>query len=290
MTTSRFDPVTYKHTTREQWQSAAAAWHDWGPVIDVWLGEATELMLDLTEVDVGSRVLDVAAGAGGQTLTAARRVGPTGHVLATDIAENLLEYLQQDADAAGLSNVATRVMDGEQLDVAVGHFDAVVSRVGLIYFPDRQRALAGMRRALRPGGRVGAIVYSTPEANAFFAIPISIIRTHAQLPPPLPGQPGPFSLGTPGALEGALTQAGFDEVSVHTIPAPLMLPTAADCVRFERESFGALHQMLTGLDESDREAVWQEIAARLESFDGPAGFAGPCEMLVAVGRNPGSLG
>jgi SAM-dependent methyltransferase len=290
MTTSTFNPMAYKHTTREQWQSAAGAWHDWGPVIDVWLGEATELMLDLTEVDVGSRVLDVAAGAGGQTLTAARRVGPTGHVLATDIAENLLEYLQQDADAAGLSNVATRVMDGEQLDVEVGHFDAVVSRVGLIYFPDQQRALAGMRRALRPGGRVGAIVYSTPEANAFFSIPISIIRTHAQLPAPLPGQPGPFSLGTPGALQGALTQAGFDEVSVHTIPAPLMLPTAADCVRFERESFGALHQMLTGLDESDREAVWHEIAARLEGFAGPAGFAGPCEMLVAVGTNPGSLG
>jgi SAM-dependent methyltransferase len=288
MTTTTFDPAAYKRTTRDQWQSAAPAWHDWGAVIDAWLGEATELMLELTQVGAGSRVLDVAAGAGGQTLTASRRVGPTGHVLATDIAENLLTYLQHDADIAGMRNVATRVMDGEQLDVESGHFDAVISRVGLIYFPDQQRALAGMRRALRPGGHVGAIVYSTPEANAFFSIPISVIRAHAQLPPPLPGQPGPFSLGAPGALESALGQAGFDQVAVHRLAAPLLLPSAADCVRFESESFGALHQMLAGLSADAREQVWQEIAERLAVFDGPAGFEGPCEMLVAVGRNPGN--
>jgi hypothetical protein len=67
----------------------------------------------------------------------------------------------------------------------------------------------------------------------------------------------------------------------------LLLPSAAECVRFERESFGALHQMLTSLDPDHREQVWQEIVAELAAFDGPAGFAGPCEMLVGVGRNPG---
>lgn len=109
---------------------------------------------------------------------------------------------------------------------------------------------------------------------------------HAQLPAPLPGQPGPFSLGAPGALENALTRAGFDDVAVHRLAAPLLLPSTADCVRFERESFGALHQMLAGLDPAAREQVWTEIAERLAGFDGPAGFTGPCEMLVAVGGNP----
>ena len=73
---------------------------------------------------------------------------------------------------------------------------------------------------------------------------------------------------------------------MHRLPAPLVLPSAADCVRFERESFGALHQMLAGLDPGAQDDVWREIADRLAAFDGPAGFAGPCEMLVAVGRNP----
>lgn len=64
-------------------------------------------------------------------------------------------------------------MDGEQLDVDPGTYDAVISRVGLIYFPDQQRALSGMRRSLRPGGRVAAIVYSTPDRNQFFSLPVS---------------------------------------------------------------------------------------------------------------------
>jgi ubiquinone/menaquinone biosynthesis C-methylase UbiE len=284
MTTAAFDPVKYKETTREQWQEAAKAWDDWGPTLEEWLGQATEIMLDAAGVGPGSRVLDVAAGAGGQTLSAARRVGPTGYVLATDISSKILEYTQEAAQKQGLTNVETRVMDGENLeDIDEGSFDAVISRVGLIYFPDQQKALSGMRRALRTGGRISAIVYSRPENNKFFSIPISIIRRRAQLPPPLPGQPGPFSLGNPGVLENAYEKAGFRDVRARTVPAPLRMPSAAECVRFERESFGALHQMLSGVDEAEKYAAWEEIEQELRQFEGPDGFEGPCELVVGGG-------
>ena len=158
-----FDGQKFKVTTRAQWQSAAPAWHRWGPFLGQWLGAATEAMFDMAAVGPGCRVLDVAAGAGEQSLGAARRVGSTGHVLATDIAPALLEYAAEDARAAGLANVATRELDGEALGtLPAASFDVVLSRVGLIYFPDQQRALTGMRHVLRPGGRIAAIVYSTP--------------------------------------------------------------------------------------------------------------------------------
>jgi len=174
-------------------------------------------------------------------------------------------------------------MDGEDIDVPPASFDAVISRVGLIYFPDRQKALEGMKHALKPGGRAAAIVYSTPENNKFFSIPVSIIRRRAALQPPSPGQPGPFSLGGAGILEEEIRRAGFRDVRAQTVAAPVRLPSAAECVRFERESFGALHQMLAGLDEAGREAAWAEIAQELRQFEGPSGFTGPCEMVIAVG-------
>jgi len=279
----RFDAVKYKETTREQWQAAAAAWHRWGPTLHDWLGQATDLMLDLAGVGPGTNVLDVAAGAGEQTLVAARRVGPLGHVLATDISPNILSFARESAIAERLTNVATQVLDGENLDLPAESFDVVISRVGLIYFPDQHKALTGMHRVLKPGGRVAAITYSTAENNKFFSVPVSIIRRRAQLPPPLPGQPGPFSLGASGVLQGALQRAGFHDIQVRIISAPLRLRTASECVRFERESFGALHQMLAGVPESERPSVWQEIETELRTYENGADFVGPCEMLVAVG-------
>jgi ubiquinone/menaquinone biosynthesis C-methylase UbiE len=277
-----FDPITYKSTTRQQWEDAAEAWDRWGGTLEQWLGAATEQMLDAAHVASGRDVLDVAAGAGGQTIAAARRAGANGRVVASDISPTILTYAAKAAAEAGLTNVDTLVADGESLDeLPAGTFDAVISRLGLIYFPDQRGAMEGMRRLLRTDGRVAAIVYSTADRNQFFSLPVSIIRAKAQLPPPQPGQPGPFSLGAPGTLEELLTSAGFLDVRVDVVDAPLRLPSAADCVRFERESFGALHQMLSSVAPDERPQVWDEIEAALTQFETADGFVGPCELLVA---------
>jgi SAM-dependent methyltransferase len=285
--TTQFDPVAFKATTRAQWEQAAEAWHRWEPAIEEWLGAATERMLDDVGLTEGSRVLDIAAGAGGQTLAAARRVGPTGTVLATDISPAILEYAAKVAADAGLDNVSTLEADGEDLGAVPGEsFDAAISRVGLIYFPDQHRALSGICRTLRSGGRFSAVVYSTPDRNGFFALPVGIIRRIAGLPAPAPGLPGPFSLGSPGVAEGAFEEAGLVDVTVTKVVSPVRMATAAECVRFERESFGALHQMLANVSDDERAAAWQEIEETLGQFEEPDGFLGPCEMLVVSGRKP----
>jgi ubiquinone/menaquinone biosynthesis C-methylase UbiE len=279
-----FDPDKFRQATRAQWEAAAEAWDRWAPLLARWLGPATEAMLDMAAVEPGARTLDVAAGAGEQTLAAARRAGAQGHVLATDISPAILRYARSAAQRAGLANVETLELDGERHDsLPEASFDAAISRVGLIYFPDQQRALAGIRRALKAGGRFAAVVYSTPEKNPFFSLPVGIIRRRAQLPPPLPGQPGPFSLGAEGVLAKALQQAGFRAVEVRRVDSPVRLTAAAECVRFERESFGALHQMMAALSERERTETWDEIEAALRKFETKDGFIGPCEMLVGAG-------
>ncbi len=149
MNSPTFDADAYKRTTREQWQVAAEPWYRWGPTLEDWLGEATEAMLDMAEVRAGGRVLDVAAGAGGQTRMAARRVGPDGNVLATDISESILAFTEQTAREAGLANVTTRVMDGERLDVPDASFDAVVSRIGQSWLAGSDRSDQWLRGAVR---------------------------------------------------------------------------------------------------------------------------------------------
>ena len=281
---SQFDPVKYKTATREQWQETANAWYRWSDTLHHWLGPSTEKMLDLADITTGNHVLDIAAGAGQQSIATAKKVGASGYVLATDISSNILEYAKKMARENGLNNVETRVMDGENLELGDASFDAVISRVGLIYFPNQQRALKEILRVLKPGGKVAAIVYSTAEKNKFFSIPVSIIRNRAKLPPALPGQPGPFSLGSEGVIEKAFIDAGFINVRSEHVNSPLYLSSAAECVQFEKESFGALHQMLSNLSDADKESVWLEIENELKSFESDDRFIGPCEMIVAMGE------
>jgi SAM-dependent methyltransferase len=279
-----FDAIAYKTTTRQQWEEAAEAWHRWGPTLETWLGEATEAMLDAAGVGPQSRVLDIAGGAGGQALQAARRTGPDGWVQVTDLSPTILTYAERAAAEAGLPQLSTAEADGEDLTGRwSGAFDAAICRLGLIYFPDQRRALDGVRDSLREGGRFAAVVYSTPDRNRFFSLPVSIIRERAGLPAPLPGQPGPFSLGDPGVARELLTGVGFRDVEITTIEAPLRLRSASECVRFERESFGALHQMLSGVPEAQRQGVWQEIEQALSAYQSGDEFVGPCELHVLSG-------
>lgn len=285
-TVSTFDAAKYKQTTLKQWDAAADAWYRWSPLLREWLGKATAAMIEMAGIKEGHAVLDVAAGAGDQSITAAGKAGASGYVLATDISPAILDFARKMALEAGYTNIETQVMDGENLSLPDASFDAVISRVGLIYFPDQQKALKEMLRVLKPGGKMAAIVYSTPDKNKFFSVPVSIIRNRAKLPPPLPGQPGPFSLGAEGVIEEAFTKAGFRNVSSVRIASPLLLPAAKFCVAFQKESFGALHQMMNGLTDAEKESVWKEIENELKKFETEKGFTGPCEMIVGVGTRP----
>jgi hypothetical protein len=87
-------------------------------------------------------------------------------------------------------------------------------------------------------------------------------------------------MGSPGVAEQKLTEAGFRDVSATAVDSPVRLSSAAECLRFEKESFGALHQMLSGLEPMAREDAWAEVERGLEQFETADGFVGPCELLV----------
>jgi SAM-dependent methyltransferase len=283
--TTPLDAETFKLAARRQWDACAKGWNDKSTVIRNWLREPTDAMLAMADIKAGARVLDVAAGAGDQTLDIARRVGPTGYVLATDISPAILAFAKENARQAGYANVETQAEDGETLDVAEGSFDAAICRLGLMLFPDPGKGVTRMFRALKPGGRACAMVFSGPERNPCIGVLVSTAFKHASLPPPDPYRPGGLSsLGRPGLMDELFRRAGFSHVATTKVIAPFRLPSAQDYLDFVRTSASPILQILGRLDDQKREAAWAEIADRLSAFNTCDGWEGPNELLLTAGQ------
>lgn len=248
-------------------------------------------MLAMAGVRPGARVLDVAAGAGDQTLDIAERVGPAGAVLATDLSPAILAFARANAARAGYRNVETLAADAERLELPEASFDAAVCRLGLMLLPDALQALRAMHRALRPGGGVCSMVFSGPQANPCVAILMATAMERAGLPPRDPFQPGSlFSLGKPGVIDAMFKAAGFTDIATTRLQAPFRLSSAKDYLDFVRASASPIQQMLGRLDEPRREAAWAAMEQRLKKFDTPTGWQGPNELLLTAARRPAATG
>jgi ubiquinone/menaquinone biosynthesis C-methylase UbiE len=259
----------------EAWQRGAAGRADLRPI--------TERMLDLAGLEPGHRVLDVAAGTGEQTLIAARRVGPHGFVLATDIADRMLAYLDEEARSEGLTNVQTRVMDARLLELEPESFDAAICRLALMLIPEREKAMAGIRRTLKPGARFAAIVLSTAEKLPHVSEPLAIARRYAGLPPAPFEDPGMFALGDSAVLRSTFQRAGFHEVAVETVGSTLRFASLAAAMEHRRNSLPEMRPFLEQMSEAKRAAVWKEIETVMRRFERSDGVIIPTEHLVAVG-------
>lgn len=277
----------FKASMREQWDHAAAGWNAHSAQIRQWLHTPTDAMCRMAGVQTGSRVLDVAAGAGDQTLAIAQQVGARGHVLATDLSPAILALARDNAVRAGLVQVQTRVADGESLGVAEASFDAAVCRLGLMFFPNPLQGLREIHRALRPGGGVCTMVFSRPEMNPCLTILMSTALRHAGLPARDPGTAGGLlSLGRPGHIDALFREAGFRDVATTAMDAVFRLPSVDHYIAFVRSSASPIQQILDRLDAASAEAAWSEIRERLMRFTTPQGWEGPNELLLTAGRRP----
>ena len=127
------------------------------------------------------------------------------------------------------------------------------------------------------------MVSTTPGANPFLAVPMSILLRHAGKPAPGPGQPGLFALGAPGALRHVLEAGGFSDIEERTMTIPLRLGSAAEALMMMQEAFGAYRAVVSDASDAVKAAAWSEVAEFLTRFETGSEFVAPAEVLIAAG-------
>jgi SAM-dependent methyltransferase len=269
------------------WGTVAAGWAQHADYADARGAQSADRMLDLADVRPGDRVLELACGPGGLGLAAADRVGPTGEVVLTDVAEAMTAIAASRAAERGLTNVSTRVLDLEHIDEPDGSCDVVLCREGLMFAVDPAASSAAIARVLRPGGRVAVAVWGPRERNPWLGLVMDAVSTQIGSPVPPPGVPGPFALGDAGRLRGLLADAGLADVQVGELPVPLRAASFDEWWTRTLALAGPLPAILAAMPAAGVRALRERAREAVRPYETAAGGMDfPGVTLLASGRRP----
>ncbi|WP_457106188.1 class I SAM-dependent methyltransferase [Methylobacterium sp. P5_C11] len=213
-------------TQTEYWNGEVGTrWARNQAVLDTMFVPLTEALFARLPLRHGASVLDIGCGAGATTLEAARRVGAGGRVTGADISAPLLAVGRDRAAAEAPGAAPVQFIEADVETADLGRFDQVLSRFGVMFFPDSARAFANVRRMLTPGGRLTFLCWRTLPENLWVSVPReAVLPLLAEIPPPpQPDTPGPFRFADAGPMVALLRGAGFADVTCDAVDRDIVL-------------------------------------------------------------------
>lgn len=238
-----------------------------------------EILLNELRLSLGDRLLDIACGTGVVARLAQERLGTTEGIVGVDVSPGMLAVAQAVAP-----EIDWREGNAADLPLREGEiFDVVTCQQGLQFFPDKAPAVAEMRRALRPGGRLGIATWRPLEENVLFHEMHRIGEQHL----------GPFvdnrhSFGEAAPLEALLRDAGFTQVRVHTISQPVHFEDRQTIARMNAMALVGMSPASKEMSEEQRAstvaAILRDSEPVIERFTDASGVTFEMRSNVATAR------
>ena len=273
-----------RKATQAMWSAVAPGWKENADYIDRRGKPMTAKMLATAALQPGDRVLELGCGPGGLGLVAAEQVGPKGEVVLSDVAPEMAAIAGERAEARGLANTSTRVLDLEDVDEPDASYDAVLCREALMLVPEPDRGAAEIHRVLRPGGRAVVSVWGARERNPWLGAMLDALSAQLGAPFPPPGMPGPLSLGGPSQFEQALGAGGFEDVEISEVEVPFRGESFDEWWLRTTALAGPVAKLLQAQPPDAVEAIRSHAREALSGYETADGLEIPGITLVGRAR------
>jgi len=273
--------------TLQEWRTTARFWTKHSGTIRTMFAPLTEALIRDAGIGEGQTVLDVAGGAGEPSLTIAERVGTKGSVTCTDAVAEMVAAAESEAQRRGLVNITFRECLADSLPFESNSFDAVVCRLGVMFFPDPLAALREMLRVAKPGGSLSLAVWNKDELNPFTHITTEVMSRYIESPPVEPDAPNAFRFAEPGKLAGILELAGAGDIHERDVRFQSAAPISPiEFWMMRSETSDTLREKLAKLSaEQVSDATQEVLEAVWEYFpNGQMNF--PAQMIIVTGTKP----
>jgi len=270
-----------------EWRESAFYWRQHAGTIRMMFGPITQALIEDADLIKGDRVLDVACGPGEPSLTIAEIVGPTGSVTSTDVAPEMVAAAESEAQRRGVTNVAFSQCAGDALPFEDDSFDAVVCRLGVMFFADPLAGLREMLRVTKSEGAIALAVWSKSELNPFCYVITDVVARYCEAQPGEPGAPGAFRFAETGSLARILAEAGAVDVKERVLNFHIAAPISAKGFwQMRSETSGTLREKLATLEPRQANLIAEETQQAVREFFPNDQMSFPAQMIIVSGKKP----
>jgi SAM-dependent methyltransferase len=268
---------------RATWAGLSGGWEKWDAVIMDQLAPVSAAIIDGLDIADDQVHLDIAAGTGEPGLSIAR-LCPSGHVVVTDLAPEMLDVAGRRARTQGIANIETRVCSADELPFDDATFDSVSVRFGYMFFPDLAKATAELARVLQPGGRLAASVWVKPEENPWTTILVQAIATEVDVAPPDPDGPNMFRCAASGVVADLYEGAGLRDVVEREVGVELLTRSPEEYWEMMSEHVSIAVAALEQVDQPTRQRIRARAIAEVAAYerDGEIRVPGVARCVVGT--------
>ena len=268
-----------------EWRESAKYWAKHSATIRTMFAPLTQALIEHAGIREGQSVLDVAGGPGEPSLTIAEIVGLSGSVTCTDAVPEMVDAARSEASRRGITNVQFRQCTADSLPFSDNKFDVIVSRLGVMFFPDAHAAMREMLRVAKPGGTLAFAVWHKSEVNPFCYVITSVMDQHIAPTVADPDAPSAFRFAEPGKLANVMREAGAIDVEEGIFKFDMAAPISPlEFWNMRSQTSDTLRQKLAQLPEDEQSQITHEIVRAVQEFFPANQMKFPTQMLIATGK------